>query len=79
MFIIILWTVFIDLEQKLESHENVCKNYDYFLIEMPEKGKILKYKKSLKVVFVIYADTEFLFEKIDTWHNNPMKGQQQWN
>ena len=78
MFIIILWTVFIDLEQKLESHENVFKN-DYFLIEMPEKGKTLKYKKSLKVVFVIYADTEFLFEKIDTWHNNPMEGQQQWN
>ena len=47
------------------------------MIEMPEKGKTLKYKKSLKVVFVIYADTEFLFEKIDTWHNNPMKGQQQ--
>ena len=42
MFIIILWTVFIDLEQKLESHENVCKNHDYFLIEMPEKGKNIK-------------------------------------
>ena len=29
---------------KLESHENVFKNYDYCYIEMPKKGKIiLKY------------------------------------
>ena len=44
-----------------------------------KKVKPLKYKKSLKVVFVIHDDTEFLFEKIGTCHNNPMKVQQQWN
>ena len=44
---------------------------------MPERGKnILKYnhrEKSRKVLFVIYKDTEFLFEKIDTCHRNPKK------
>ena len=41
---------------------------------MPEKGKhILKYnhgEKCVKVSFVIYADTESLFEKINTCQND---------
>ena len=41
-----------------------------------ENNKILKYnpgEKSLKVLFIIYADLECLFEKIDTCSNNPEK------
>ena len=44
---------------------------------MPEKdNKILKYnygEKSMKVLFIIYADLESLLEKINTCHNNPEK------
>ena len=58
------------IENKLKSHENVFKSYDYCYIEMPEKHKnILKYshgEKSMKVPSVIYADTESLLEKIYT-------------
>ena len=60
---------------KLESHENVFKNYDYCYIEMPKKGKIiLKYnygENSVKIVFIIYTDIESLLERIDTCHSNP--------
>ena len=44
---------------------------------MPEKdNKILKYnygEKSIKASFIIYADLEFLLEKMSTCHNNPKK------
>ena len=44
---------------------------------MPEEyNKILKYnegEKSMKVPFIIYADLESLFEKMNTCHNNPEK------
>ena len=40
---------------------------------MPEKSKnILQYnhrEKSIKISFIIYADTESLLEKIDTCHS----------
>ena len=61
-------------ENKLKKHENVCKNYDYCYIEIPEEyNKILKYnhgEQSLKVPFIIYADLESLLEKMSTYHNN---------
>ena len=41
---------------------------------MPKEESILKYNhgvKSVKIPFIIYADMEFLLEKIDTRHNNP--------
>ena len=41
---------------------------------MIEKDNILKHnhgEKSMKVSFVIYADTESLLEKIDKCHKNP--------
>ena len=41
-----------------------------------EDNKILKYnhgEKSVKIPFIIYADLEFLLEKISTRHNNPKK------
>ena len=44
---------------------------------MPEEyNKILKYNeggKSMKFPFIIYADLESLFEKMNTCHNNPEK------
>ena len=44
---------------------------------MPEEdNKILKYnhgEKSMRAPFVIYADLEFLLEKINTCHNNNQK------
>ena len=44
---------------------------------MPEEdNKILKYdhcEKSMRAPFVIYADLESLFEKLNTCHNNPEK------
>ena len=41
-----------------------------------EDNEILKYshgEKSMKIVFIIYADLESLLEKTNTCHNNPKK------
>ena len=66
---------------KLESHEEVCKNPDYRHIQTPEAcSKILKLnnkQKSLKTSFVMYADAEFLLEKISTYDNIPKNLTQQ--
>ena len=47
-------------ENKLQQHENACKDYEYFYIEMPKKdNKVSEYnhgKKSMKVLFIVYAD-----------------------
>ena len=63
--------------QKLERHQKICKDHDFYHVQMPdEDNKILKYnhgEKSLKVPFVIYEDLECLLEKIDTYQNNPEK------
>ena len=41
---------------------------------MPEKSKnILKYHHEEKSLFIMYADTESLLEKIDACHSNPKK------
>ena len=49
---------------KIKGHENVCKNHDYYYIEIPKvHNKILKYnqgEKPVKVPFVIYADTAWI-------------------
>ena len=40
---------------------------------MPKEESILKYnhgEKSMKIPFIIYADTESFLKKIDTCHNN---------
>ena len=62
-------------KERLEKHDNVCKDYDFFNVKMPdENSKILKYnqgEKPLKVPFIIYADLECLLEKLDTCNNNP--------
>ena len=62
-------------ENKLNTHKKICENNKYCHIEMPNKdNNIIKYNqgdKSLKLPFIIYADLECLFKKIDTCHNNP--------
>ena len=64
-------------KDKLKKHYNVCKDHDYCYVEMPnEDNRIFKHnhgEKSMKLSFVIYADLESLFERIDTCHNNPEK------
>ena len=64
-------------ENKLESHKKVCENHDYCCVEMPnEDNKILKYnhgEKSMKVLFIIYADLESLLEKMGTCYDSPKK------
>ena len=58
-------------------HKNVCENHDYCYVETPkEDNKILKYnprEKSMKVPCIIYANLEFLLEKMNICHNNPKK------
>ena len=60
---------------KLKKHGRVCKTHDYCHIDMPEDGEnILKYSpgdKSLKTLFIIYADLECLLKKEQSCQNNP--------
>ena len=62
-------------KDKLEKHNNVWESYEYCYVEIPkEDHKILKYnhgENSVKFTFIIYADLEFLLEKISTYHSNP--------
>ena len=62
-------------ENKLESHKKICENHDYCHVEMPTKdNNIIKYnhgEKSMKLLFIIYADLECLLEKMSTCINNP--------
>ena len=60
---------------KLEEHKKICENNKYCHVEMRnENNKIIKYnqgEKSIKSLFIIYADLECLLEKMSTCHNNP--------
>ena len=62
-------------KSKLESHEKVCENKDFCNVIMhAEDTKILEfnqYQKSDKASFIIYADLEFIIEKIDGCKNIP--------
>ena len=52
-------------ENKLKSHEKVCKNKDFCGIVMPSKKNYIlefnQYMKSDKMSYVIYADIQSLF------------------
>ena len=56
-------------ENKLKSHEKICKNKDFCRIVIPsEKNNVLEinqYMKSDKMPCIIYADIESLTKKID--------------
>ena len=62
-------------KNKLESHKRLCENEDFYNVIMPsENTKILQfnqYQKSDEAPFIIYADLEFLIEKIDGSKNSP--------
>ena len=62
-------------KNKLETHKKICENHDYCHVEMPnEDNKIIKYnqgEKSIKSLFIIYADLECLLEKLSNCYNNP--------
>ena len=48
-------------EKSLNKHREYCGNYEAVKIQMPEKGKILKFKnhhRREKVPFIVYADFE---------------------
>ena len=64
-------------KERLEKHEEVCKDHDYCYVKMPDEDKkILKYnpgEKSLNVLFITYAGLECLLGKIDTCQNDPRK------
>ena len=68
---------FFRTENKLKSHEKICKNKDFCGTVMPlEKNNILefnRYIKSDKMPYIIYADIESLIRKIDGCANNPEK------
>ena len=56
------------MRNKLEEHKKICENHNYCNVEMPnENNKIIKYnqgEKSIKLLFIIYADLECLLEKM---------------
>ena len=60
---------------KLEEHKKICENHEYCHVEMPnEDNKIIKYNqgaKSIKSLFIVYADLECLLEKMSACYNNP--------
>lgn len=53
--------------ERLENHEENCKNYDFVNISLPRKDrnfvKFPDYNNSLRVPHVIYADFECILEK----------------
>ena len=51
---------------KLKKHERVCNNHNYCRIDMPKEHEKIEYlpgEKSLKALFIIYADLECLLKK----------------
>ena len=62
-------------ENKGESHKKVCENKDFYQLVIPsEDTEILEfnqYQKPDKAPFAIYADSEFLIEKVVGCKNNP--------
>ena len=55
-------------KEKIKKHEKVCNNHDYSYVVTPdEDNKIFKYnhrEKSLKALYIIYADLQCLLEKM---------------
>ena len=62
-------------KNKLETHKKICENHDYCCVELPTRNiNIIKYnhgEKSMKLPFVIYADLQYLLEKMRACTNNP--------
>ena len=62
-------------KNKLDATKKICKNHEYCHVEMPTKdNNIIKYnqgEKSIKLLFIVYADLECLLEKMSTCYNTP--------
>ena len=62
-------------KSKLESHKKISENKDFRnIINHSADLKMLEfnqYKKSVKAQFIVYADLEYLIEKIDGCKDNP--------
>ena len=62
-------------KNKLESYKRVSEKRDFFsVIGSSEGTKILEfnqYQKFNKAPFIIYADFEFIIQKINGFKNNP--------
>ena len=62
-------------ENKCKSRKKVCENKDFFNVTMASEDITIlefnQYQKSDKAPFAIYADLEYLIEKIDLCKNNP--------
>ena len=63
------------IKNKLEVHKKICENRDYCHVKMPTNdNNTIKYnqgEKSIKLLFIVYADLECLLEKMSTCYNNP--------
>ncbi len=61
----------------LDLHIQACKDHDFCYVKMPEEGKdILRYQegsKSIRVPFIIYADTECIIRPIHSVENRSDK------
>ena len=59
---------------KLKAHKKMCENQNHCNVEMPTKdNNIIKYnqrEKSIKLTLAVYADLEYLLEKMSTSENN---------
>ena len=57
-------------EDTLELHIQVCKDHNFCYVKMPEEGEsILRYQqgsKSMRMPFVIYADTECILRPVQS-------------
>ena len=54
-------------QETLDLHIQACKDHEFCYVKMPEEGSILRYQegsKSIRVPFVIYADTECILRPI---------------
>ena len=63
-------------KEKLDEHEELCKDHKAVKIVMPKPKSNIKFKNynhSLRVPFVIYADFECLLHNINTCQPNPEK------
>lgn len=60
---------------KLKLDENMHTNHNYCNVKIPEENKnILKFnqeQKSVRILFTIYVESEYLLNKILLCHNNP--------
>ena len=70
-------------KNKLKAHKKICENRDYCRVEMPTKyNNTIEYshgEKSIRLLFVVYADLECLLENMSTCYNNPEESSTKMN